>query len=148
MYAWGTRGALCGAVTAILLTGCTASAGDPASPDATSGSTSQADSWPGSATDAGNGDSVRVGTWKGKPGLVKITCSGDPSEQVTAVVEAPGGWKATTTQPSGGGDAPVKIEDAGGKSLEVQPQGDAAVRWGVSPTFGTGFSMRGRCREW
>lgn len=95
--------------------------------------------WPGSAADAGNGDSVTIGEWKGKPGAIEVTCSGQ-NGQVTAVSEAPEGWTATTTQPKGGGDAGVKIEGQG-KAVEVQPHGDASVRWGVTATFSTGFSL-------
>lgn len=60
---------------------------------------------------------------------------------VAAVVEAPEGWKATTTQPQSGGDAGMKIADSSGKSVEVPPHGDATVRWGVTATFSTGFLL-------
>lgn len=95
--------------------------------------------WPGTANDAGNGDAISVGGWKGEPSAVKITCSGSDGA-VTAVVEAPGGWTATTVRPKGGGDAGVEIEGQG-KSVEVAPHGDASVRWGVTATFGTGFPL-------
>lgn len=83
---------------------------------------------------------MTVGEWKGKPAAVQITCSG-PDGAVTAVIEALGGWQATTTQPNGGGVAGVRIEGPGGKSVTVAPHGDAAVQWGTTATFGTGFAL-------
>lgn len=121
--------------TALALVGCSG-----ASPSEGQKGGNTPATWQGSANDAGNGDSVSVGTWEGKPAAVKITCSG-PEGHVTAAVEAPGGWRATTTQPQGGGDAGVKIEGPGNKSVEVKPHGDAAVQWGVAPTFGTAFGL-------
>ncbi len=134
-----------GKTTDLPTTGGTGSGSQEAQPSTQDGGPTT-ETWPGGAADAGNGDAVRVGTWKGEPTAVKVTCSGGEGT-VTAVVEAPGGFKATTTQPgSAGGDASVKIEGPGG-SVEVQPQGDASVRWGVAPTFTTGFPMEGKAPD-
>lgn len=127
-------------IAALMITVTPALAGcSGASPSEGQAGSSSPATWMGTAKDVGNGDAISVGEWKGRPSAVQITCSGKDGE-VTAVLEAPGGWTATSTQPQGGGDAGVQIQ-GGGKSVKIPPHGDAAVRWGVAPTFQTVFGL-------
>ena len=131
------------AVIALAATGC----GDNGDTDPSRDSRTEPDesTWPGRFL---HDVEVQIGEWEGAGTQVKVTCSGDPESTATATLEAPG-FTATTTQPEGGGPAPVTVTgpdrtvtwDAQGRADTVpdqEPDDEDAVTWGVTPTFTSG----------
>ncbi len=142
MRTQGLRSIALASLLALLLalTACSGDGGEP-------GGAPGAETWPGTAANAGNGDSISVGGWKGRPDAVAVSCSVSDGA-VTATLTAPEGWTAVTTQPKGGGDAAVTLRDTTGTEETLEPHGDSAVRWGATATFQTEFPLESKTSDW
>lgn len=107
------------------------------------------DTWPG-YVQAGAGD-IQIGEQSSAPSAISVECSTDADGAIVATLSAPGGYNATSTQPAGGGPAPITVTgpdysltwDENGVPEGAAPdeEGDpnTAVQWGVTPTLTGGI---------